>query len=527
MRSTLFIAICSFCNAQPITPSTTFTLKGSVTDLITHLPIEGVNVAIAGGKQANAVTDSKGLYVFQELPPGRLFLEISKEGYALLNPLTSSDVTIEIGGLGPVIRNFELPPGASITGRLRDSDSDKLVTNMRVMSLHEDYGMGMKRYVPVGAGGAISKDGHFECTGLLPGEYVLEVIPVIRQTPGTEPGSPLSRPEIAYTHSYFPGVPRLEMATRLILSAGERRTVDVRLTKKEIRSVSGWFDAPGGTSGPISYIVEEEAPGFYRHVTQGSVPQAGRFTIEGLSEGEYTLLIFSAGEGVDQAFLEYPLVIGNRDIENLRLHLQRGLALTGSVLAEKNEPPLPRGRMQFKLEPFKRIHMSSDKPVYTSPNGEFHIEGVLAGKYFASLSMIPAGWAVSRMMYNSTDMRDTAVDLDGTSIDGSLTFYLTSKLARVTGSLKDSAGHPRRATMVTVPETLPTDYNPFSLKTNLTDENGAFFFTDLVAGRYKLVPLYGLEGRSAHDLGLLRTKMDTLTTVDVKPGQTVIVDRPN
>jgi len=528
MRCLALFLICCFCNAQQQLPSSasTVTLKGVVKDGATQQPIEGAIVAVVGGRSGpRASTDSKGFYILKGLMPGRIFLELSKEGYAVLDPLTGPDNTMDLGSVTDVTKNFDLSAAASVAGRIIDSESEKPITNVRVMSLHEDYGMGVKRYIPVGAGsGTISNDGTFIISGLLPGEYLIEILPVVRQTANDKNASQSVKETVAYAHSYFPGVPRIEMAAPITLSAGEKRSLIVRLVKRPVRSVQGSITPPEGISGPITYIVEEEAPGFYRHVTQGTVSKPGLFKIEGLSEGEYTLLVSTEGDPERKAaFLEYPIIIGNRDIDNLQLRLEPGIALTGHLSSEKGEPDLSRDAIQVALEAFKRTRMKGEDPASVAQSGEFEFKSVFAGKYFVNLRRLPPGWAISRVIYRGTDMRDRAIAIDGNAIDASLNIFLTSRLSAVSGNLKDSAGHPKSATIALVPEDLLDDYKPSAIKTKQTDENGQFAFSDVVGGRYKVVPLYDSEGKSAHDFGLLRTKLVSAETVEVLPGQMAVV----
>ncbi len=62
-------------------------LKGTVTDSVTSEPVEGAVVDLGQfgveGQVIRTTTNSDGLFVFEELEPGKYFGAIQKEGYEI------------------------------------------------------------------------------------------------------------------------------------------------------------------------------------------------------------------------------------------------------------------------------------------------------------------------------------------------------------------------------------------------------------------------------------------------------------
>jgi len=62
--------------------STTATIIGNVSDLISGVPLEGVHVVLSGSDNDSVVTDSNGAYQFINIGIGEIVLHVSKDGYS-------------------------------------------------------------------------------------------------------------------------------------------------------------------------------------------------------------------------------------------------------------------------------------------------------------------------------------------------------------------------------------------------------------------------------------------------------------
>ncbi len=70
-----------------LVPKMKATLKGMVTDSVSGNPVEGAVVDLGQfgveGQAKRTTTNSDGLFVFEELEPGKYFGAIQKEGYEI------------------------------------------------------------------------------------------------------------------------------------------------------------------------------------------------------------------------------------------------------------------------------------------------------------------------------------------------------------------------------------------------------------------------------------------------------------
>lgn len=100
----------------------------------------------------------------------------------------------------------------------------------------------------------------------------------------------------------------------------------------------------------------------------------GRFTLERMGAGRWTLLVSAAGR--PQTKVEVPVEPG-KVTDDVRVRLERGATLLGSVVDRVTRRPI--GGATVTLDDGARE--SAIEPATTSPGGEFRLEGVPAGAF--------------------------------------------------------------------------------------------------------------------------------------------------
>lgn len=100
----------------------------------------------------------------------------------------------------------------------------------------------------------------------------------------------------------------------------------------------------------------------------------GRFALERMGAGKWTLLISAAGR--PQTKVEVPVEPG-KVTEDVRVRLERGATLLGSVVDRVTRRPI--GGATVSLDDGARD--SAIEPATTSPGGEFRLEGVPPGAF--------------------------------------------------------------------------------------------------------------------------------------------------
>jgi hypothetical protein len=249
-------------------------ISGKVTDAVTHLAVVGADVI---GLGPDIQTDANGAFsvtvksFFYDLQRFR----IKQTGFAPL------ETTVSKGAVQPL--DLKMKPASRISGRLLDNDSGKPLAGFVVVAAAGQF----INYHATSRG-----DGSFAFDDLAEGDYVVEISPPsVGRTFGGDEAEGEKPHESGYGRLWFPGVPRLEMASPIRLIAGEKRDIELRLPKRELHDVSGVFEVPkGGENDAIGIRVMSR--GALLPSAEGEIEKAGIFRIEGLDAGSYTLMAY-------------------------------------------------------------------------------------------------------------------------------------------------------------------------------------------------------------------------------------------
>ena len=397
----LFLA--SLCLAQTGGEAT---LSGRITDAATHQPIEGVQISSQrgrGGKPASATSDASGAYSIR-LPAGeRAALAISKAGYSTLD-LRSTDATqVRLHPGDSEKRDFEMSKPGSISGHLADRDSGKPLTGFYIHAIRwyegAENNTGFRYPAP-----ATSGDGSFAIENLPPSNYVLVIDPPM----GGKiivPDLKKSKDEGGYGPTWYPGVPRPEMATPILLGYAENRKLELRLQKHELLHISGTFQLPEGMeSGSISVTLRTEEKGRPTGA-EGEIPRTGPFRIDGLEEGSYRVLAATRSKDGVSLFAAKVVQLMNHSAEDLRMDLRSGVALRVAVKMDDDKTKtLRRASCSF---PSRQSGGRYSTRVY-APGGEvekIYRTGLLAGKCKSAAMQMPGYASQFRATQNGTPVR--------------------------------------------------------------------------------------------------------------------------
>jgi len=329
-----------------------------------------------------------------------------------------------------------------------------------------------------------------------------------------------------YARAYFPGVPAPELASPILLSAGEQRDVEFPVRKGGLSDVVGALELPDSAKYlDFLLLVEKESPGSWSFVASGKV-RGGQFRLRNFSPGIYGLMAYTEGE--PKWFADYTLEIGTKPVTHISIPVERPVDLSGSVRAAKDAGELPPGALagiKVSLNPVKRIAvMGESDSADVKPDGMFKIAGVYAGWYFVSLHGLPKGWGIVEQRYKNGEAMNAGISIDGAMADNSLMFVVSPKLARVSVRVRDRDDKPvAGAKVVLLPEKMPALFSPWALRLSVSDENGGVSFEGLAPGRYKPVLLEGSEAKRDRDIELLRSKAAQVDPVEVRGGQGLVV----
>lgn len=351
LRLVVTVAACSPLLAQQQVPLSrqpgTGAISGVVIDASTKRPIAGalVYLGMSGygpvGSRSRQVTDSKGRFVFTELPATDLyFMNVSRAGYldshygdrgpAPIN-LSNPHITLAEGQWVSDVTISMWRPG-SIAGSVSDERGEPVVgAFVRLLSRIQIAGV---PHLAAGASTTTDDRGRYRFANVLPGAYIVSVPSVQTAVPSSTPaltiegltpdtaakgadqarrnngaldldpstllmiGNFVTPPAAAgvpqaYPIAFYPGGSLVATAQPVVLDAGEvRDSVDVALRPVPTAKVSGRVTASSSSAGMVLRLI---SPGL-EDLADGSeaataVVQAdGRFTFLNVPAGDYTLV---------------------------------------------------------------------------------------------------------------------------------------------------------------------------------------------------------------------------------------------
>jgi hypothetical protein len=372
--------------------------------------------------------------------------------------------------------------------------------------------------------GAVDKPGNapgeFEITGL-PSEafYYIEIVPDENESIVVQMEPAKSSPSF-YGRSFYPGVADIGMATPIVLGPGENRQLEIRLPKRQPGIVPIEITAPGDVpEANIELALERKSlPGWYpKVVAKATVRNHNSITLEGLSEGSYTLFARSVAAGAGPIGAVRQFSGSDRTIGQLKLNLEPLLKLKGVVHVDPksadSQTPAPGGYLYLGC---------NDQPegtinVKITAGTTFEIDGLRPGQYFLASNATP-GWVISKMEFGKADAVHQMFTLDDASV---LDVTLTRGFGAVKGSLTKGNKPVDNAMVVLVPEPIPEDAWVNSFPWNHLDENGNYEFKFVVPGRYRVIPFYGNSLDRYHDLAAIREHAQGYHDVTVLSGKTI------
>jgi len=501
------------------------TLSGRITDAATHQPIEGAAISSRGGrgaKPASAVSDASGAYSMRLPAAERVSLEISKEGYSTLDLRSTDSTEVRLKAGGSETRNFELSRPGSLSGHLVDRDSGKPLQGFYIHAIRWYAGLENStgfRYpaFPTGA------DGAFSIANLPPASYVMVVDPPMGGKIRVPEKDQEKKDEAGYGPTWYPGVPRPEMASPVVIGYGEDRRIDMQLRKHDMLHIAGTVDVPENMKNyPVTFTLVTEEKGRPTGA-EGQIPRAGPFRIDGLEEGSYRVLV--AHQNIHGANLGYggkAVTLAGHSVDDLKIELRPGVSLRVEVKMAEEKAEAPRNFYFVPLSLDGWGPMDDGDPP-GSP-ARMTRTGLPPGRYNLATMQIP-GYAVVSRTLNGTPVPPGA-PLDLESPESLLTIVLTSTPGSITGTVRDSEQQAvAGATVMLSPESFGGGGLPLSdREVAVSDGNGRFTISGLAPGRYQAIAMNGEDRRGTMDTGAIAERLRMAEAIVVEAGKSTSVD---
>jgi hypothetical protein len=281
-------------------------------------------------------------------------------------------------------------------------------------------------------------------------------------------------------------------AQRLEVKSGaEMSGIDIHLVRTPIVMVSGKVAGlPPGFKGAYIQVMSPSGDGFNVGYQSGTNVKAdGSFEMWRLDPGKYTLV---ASTQVAQTRLQsapLDIEVTNANLEHLELRMIPPFDIAGQIRYEDEQArqppqlsrtgqaqqPAPPRRLQLRAEPPGQ-YMNSD----IGADDSFTLEKMQASRYHVALT--GASGYVKSVRTGETETEGDILDLRNGSA-GPVTVLVSSDYCEVSGTVSDSKGPVADASVLLVRAD-----DPSNARMGRADSAGAYRFTRLAPGKYKLIP---------------------------------------
>jgi hypothetical protein len=381
--------------------------------------------------------------------------------------------------------------------------------------------------------------------------------PVAPQAPaprGDAPTEPPARRGYSTPATYYPGTVSSGEAVRLTLGANDERIgADFAMKLSSAATVSGSIVSTAGQQLP-QVMVQIRAFGLELPVFGGSISGGpsvtqnrgdGTFRIANVPPGRYRVSARSLGApgspttsisaggavpppgagGGPVLWAETDIQVTGADLGGVTLTLQSAPRLSGRIVSAAASPKPPAASaVRVQLEPVSlpgepSNGLTAPLAAQARADGTFEFSAVIPGAYRMTASGA-AGWWPRSAELASRDLLDELVIVRGDSLTG-VTLTMSDKRPSVSGTLSTPAGRPASGYFLVA---FPADRAAWRwpsrrIMSTRPATSGAFEFTDLPPGEYRVAVLTDLDAADLGDPAFLDTLAAAAVTVILGEGE--------
>jgi hypothetical protein len=475
-------------------------IGGQVYNSATDEPVNGATIvlteAVGASQPQKFVTETRGLFLFENLPPGRYVLFAECPGFARAafgsrgNALAGVTLSLVEGQQMNALA-FALTPGSSIAGKVIDAAGDVL-DGATVLALQPIYQRGKKEYIPV-ASAVSGSSGDYKLENLGAGSYLLAVSD---STGGA-------------ATTFYPSSAALPGAAAVTVAGGSAETgKDIHMVRASGHRVAGSLS--GGGKAAIAWLTPKGGATSLILRSAVKIQPDGSFAFPGVAVGAY-ILSATESDGVTMAAAPIALAVAQKDLEGLELRAQAGAELGGEVALGANDVPLPVG-MQVILE-------TADAPLprparaVVDEHGKFIFAKLAPGRYMIHV-IAPQELYVRSVRYRGVDVAETGFDFGGGTA-APLLIGLSASGASLGGTVRGAEGNAMPGAAVAL---VPTLRRFSRFKEVTTDQFGEFHFEGIAPGEYKVFAWDHIEAGQYQDAAWLKKYEFKGQPIAAKPG---------
>lgn len=460
-------------------------IGGQVYNSATDEPVNGATIvlteAVGASQPQKFVTETRGLFLFENLPPGRYVLFAECAGFARTafgsrgNPLDGVTLSLVEGQQMNALA-FALTPGSSIAGKVTDA-AGSVVDGAAVLALQPIYQRGKKEYIPV-ASALSDSSGGYKLENLNAGAYLLAA----------------SDSTIGAATTFYPSSAALSGAVGVTVAVAAAETgKDIHLARASGHRVAGTLS---GGKAAIAWLTPKGGATSLILRSAAKIQTDGSFAFPGVAAGSYILSATEA-DGVTTAAAPVAIAVTQKDLEGLELHPQAGAELNGEIALGANDAPLPVG-MQVILE-------TADAPLprparaAVDEHGKFTFAKLAPGRYMIHV-IAPQELYVRSARYRGVDVAETGFDFGGGTA-APLLIGLSASGASLGGTVRGTDGSAMPGAAVAL---VPALRRFSRFKEVTSDQFGEFHFEGIAPGEYKVFAWDYIEAGQYQDAQWLK-----------------------
>lgn len=338
-----------------------------------------------------------------------------------------------------------------------------------------------------------------------------------------------------YPMTFYPGVTALSEATTFAVESGQDRAgTDLQVRLVPGVQISGRVAGADGPAPMITIrLVAQSAADADNEAgieTARTVSNAnGDFTFLGVPPGSYILRVArvpvttrpttmtSVTVGttttyttVDNSSLPplplpetptesvtMPLAVGDQDIRNVTVQLQKGPRVSGRLAYSGSSPQLTADqlvRVTITLDPIDgRVFPGAAGKGQFDASGQFRTLGLLPGRYILRLGGNLGAWSLDSISAGGSGLPDQPITIGNSDVSG-VVITLTDRTGAISGSVRDGKGGPdSTATVLIFPANralwVDTSASPRRLRATRVSTRGTYQVDNVPAGEYVVVAI--------------------------------------
>jgi hypothetical protein len=504
-------------------PAASATVRGRVTTRDAGAPLRGVEIRVRatdGRENRLVATDADGYFVVSDLAAGEWLITASKPGFISQQhgqerPFDAPQPLVLSTGVATA--NFSLRRAGAIAGRVVDEFGEPLA-GVKMQVLRTRIQRGRRTLTAAGVSDQTDDTGAFRIFGLPAGEYY--VAGSLRLAPAENliidaAGSP---------PTYYPGVPILADAQRIVLGTGEEQgNISFAIQRVHTVRVAGRVIAASGDATGASVELTSTTDFTVAMARYGTiVAPDGSFELTDVAPGSYAIrstYVKQGGEEMQQAYV--PVTVGTTDLSDVVVVLARPAVIDGGLVADGTTTLPANLRMSVVAASTRDSHVEMGGIV---PNGRrFRVRA--SGPSALRVEGLPETLMVKAIEIGGRDVADTMIELaGGETYDARV--VLTDRITELAGRVTTGGSPaPRAQVVVFADDPAKWLYGSRFVQTARADDTGNFRVRALPAeSRYVAVALDYLEEEEQWDPEFLDRLRARGSAVSIGDGERKSID---